>query len=83
MSTTFQQINNIVQKAVSEAKSFVDENSIDFSERDLSKHLSYLENNLVNLDYSEYLRNLFSTVFTECIECWIQLESEVDEFPDD
>lgn len=76
MPSHFQEINKISQRAVAEAKAFIDEHTGDFSEDDVSSHITYVENNMTNLDYSGSLINLYKQIFAECVECWAQLEAE-------
>ena len=76
MPTHFQDINKISQRAVAEAKEFIDEHDGDFSEDDVSSHITYVENNMVNIGHSGSLINLYKQIFAECVECWVQLEAE-------
>jgi len=81
MGNTFQNINKVVQSAVSVARNFIESDvyehkSVNFGDDELDQYLSFT---FENFGYGETWRGLFDETVILCINTYVEAEGEKEE----
>lgn len=71
-TTPFQNINRVVQFAVSDSKQFIVDNLGDLTEVDEDEVKTVMDESFSSRDLDENFEELYYTVFGACLDCYIE-----------